>query len=94
MQAFLNQIRTGCGQHSILIRRTLDFTLYRSTSCCILVDYPYSWFQEKKTYGSIFLATMMMTINTEKDIEGSKVKKGISLHMDVTYYKNYSENMH
>lgn len=34
-----------------------------------------------------------MTINTEKDIEGPKVKKGLSLHMDVTYYKNYSENM-
>lgn len=48
---------------------------------------------KKKTFGSIFLATMMMTINTEKDIEGSKVKNGLSLHMDVTYYKNYSENM-
>lgn len=30
---------------------------------------------------------MMMTINTEKDIEGPKVKKGLSLYMDVTYYK-------
>lgn len=35
----------------------------------------------------------MMTINTEKDIEGSKVNKDFSLYMDVTYYKNYSENM-
>lgn len=34
-----------------------------------------------------------MTINTEKDIEGPKVKKGLSLYMDVTYHKNYFENM-
>lgn len=34
-----------------------------------------------------------MTINTEKDIKGPKVKKGLSLYMDVTYYKYYSENM-